>query len=128
MRFLDHFLPRRTESADDYSVPSHGGRAEAHFDDAADLLSHLERHPNQSHAIYWTSEAPGDPRCAMVFPTVDGRMIFGLSVAANPVQFLSDLMNFLNSSEGYVDFEAPPPENAAEFADAVRRYNETRNE
>lgn len=124
VRFLDHFLPRRTEAADDYIVPKHADRPELCFDDAGDLLAYLERHTNEPHAIYWTSEAPGDPRSAMVFPTVDGRMVYGLSVEGSERRFLADLMAFLKSAEGYIAFETPPPDDPAAFEDAVLKFNQ----
>ena len=45
----------------------------------------------------------------MVFPTSDGQMVYGLSVVRNERRFLADLMTFLNSAKGYIDFEKPPP-------------------
>jgi hypothetical protein len=121
--FLDRFLPRRSQSADDYVVPNNSDQPEFCFDNAVELLAHLETHPRESHAIYWLSTAPDDPRCAMVFPTSDGQMVYGLSVERNEPRFLADLMTFLNSAYGYIDFETPPPDTAAEFQDRVRKYN-----
>ena len=123
MSFLDRFLPNRKETADDYNVPNNSDRPRACFDDIDGLFTYLEQHPNEPHAIYWTSEAQGDPRCAMVFPTADGQMVYGLSVEGNEHRFLADLMTFLNSAEGYIDFEAPPPDNASAFVDAARKFS-----
>jgi hypothetical protein len=124
LRFLDRFLPRRSESAADYVVPNNSDLPEFHFDNAAELLAHLETHPRQSHAIYWLSEMPDDPRCAMAFPTSDGQMVYGLSVEENERRFLADLMAFLNTADGYIDVETPPPDSAAAFQERVRRYNQ----
>ena len=122
--FLDRFEPRRSESADDYVVPNNSDQPEFRYDNAVELLDHLETRPGESHAIYWLSAAPGDPRCAMVFPTCDGQMVYGLSVVRNERRFLADLMTFLNSPKGYIDFEKPPPDTAAAFQDCLRKFDQ----
>jgi hypothetical protein len=115
LHFLDRFLPARTELAEEYLVPQYADRPQACFDTAEQLLDHLHAHPDQAHAVYWASVSPGDPRYAMVFPTVDGQMVYGLSVERDGRKFLADLKVHLESSKGYIDFENPPPDNAADF-------------
>lgn len=124
-KFLDRFVPRRREAADGYAVPNNVDRPTINFETVDELLEHLERHPSVPHAIYWLSESPGDPRCAMVFPTSDGRMIYGLSVERTARRHLNELMAFLGSAAGYIDFEAPPPDDVASFETAVRRFNDS---
>lgn len=124
LTFLDRFLPRRSESADDYVVPNNSDQPEFCFNNAVELLVYLERHWREPHAIYWLSKAQGDPRCAMVFPTSDGQMVYGLSVVQNECRSLADLMTFLDTADGYIDFETPPPETAAAFRETVRKYNQ----
>lgn len=127
-RFLNHFMPSRSEAADDYAVPLNSDHPTRKFENADDLLAYLEAHPGIPHAIYWTSDARGDPRCAMVFPTSDGSMIYGLSVERDQEQFLTTLKEFLSAAEGYISFEAPPAGDAAAFAAAVRRFEESRTQ
>jgi hypothetical protein len=114
-RFLDRFLPEREEVADDYAVPHLSDRPEIVFAGADDLLTYLGEHPDRSHGIYWASRAVGDPRFAMIFPTTDGQVVYGLSVERDAAEFLAELKAHLGSPTGYVDFENPPPDNAPDF-------------
>lgn len=115
VQFLDRFLPEREETAVDYPVPRYSDAPEICLDSADELLSYLERHSDEPHSIYWASQASGDPQNAMLFATVDGHAIYGLSVERNEQEYLATLMSFLNSANGYIDFEYPPPDSAPEF-------------
>jgi hypothetical protein len=126
VRFLDHFLPHRDELTDEYAVPRYGDPPDITFDTADGLLGHIEHHPDEPHAIYWASKVPGDPRFAMLFPTADGHAVYGLSAEQNERELLADLMAFLNSAKGYIDFENLPADNAPAFDTAVEKFDRSR--
>ena len=115
VQFLDRFLPERKETADDYPVPRYSDSPEICLDTADELLTYLEHHPDEPHSIYWASRASGDPHHAMLFATIDGHAVYGLSVEGNEQEFLASLMAFLDSAKGYIDFENPPPDDVPEF-------------
>lgn len=115
VRFLDKFVAKRTESALEYLLPHNSDNPTLTFGRSIELLQHLEEHPHESHAVYWCSSSEGDPRNAMVFPTTDGEMIFGLSVETCPKEWLYKIKDHCSSELGYIDFEKPPPESASEF-------------
>ncbi|MBE9553168.1 MAG: hypothetical protein IMF05_06885 [Proteobacteria bacterium] len=115
VQFFDRFLPERKETADDYPVPRYSDSPEICLDTADELLTYLEHHPDEPHSIYWASQASGDPYHAMLFATTDGHAVYGLSVVRNEREYLASLMAFLNSANGYIDFEYPPPDSAPKF-------------
>ncbi len=119
IQFLERFLPEREEVADEYPVPRYSDTPEVYLDTADELLTYLEHHSDEPHSIYWASQVSGDPRFAMLFATVDGHAIYGLSVDGNEQEFLANLMTFLNSATGYIDFENPPSDSAPEFEKKV---------
>ena len=122
--FLTHFLPRHRSSADEFEIPQYSDRPDRVFHSAADALSYLEENPNEAHALYWANEDKTDPRHGMVFPTIDGQMIFGLSCDCEderlPGQVLERMKAFLKSPNGYILFEEPPPRSAEEFVSVVK--------
>ncbi len=126
IRFLDRFLPERKEMADEYGVPQYSDPPVNSFDTVEGLLDYLEHHTGESHAIYWASQVPGDPLYAMLFATLDGHAVYGLSAEGNEQEFLAELTAFLNSTKGYIDFENPPPDNAPEFEKALEDFDRRR--
>jgi hypothetical protein len=122
--FLAHFLPCHRPSADEYEMPQYSDNPEQVFHAADEALSYLEEHPNEAHALYLANEASGEPCRGMVFPTLDGQMIFGLSYdCSNEVvldRFLERMKSFLKSSIGYICFEEPPPRTAEEFVKVTK--------
>jgi len=114
-KFLDHFLPDREETADEYLVPQFSETPKIEFRDAEKLLAYLCETPDEPHAVYWRSKADCDPGFAMVFPTTGGQIVYGLSVGENELEFLETLKSFVDSPIGYIDFENPPPDNPTDF-------------
>ena len=123
LRFLDRFLPDREETQEDYSLPHLSDAPHIFFASQDELLDYLESHPSEPYALYWQSAVADDPRNAMVFPTSDGCMIYGLSVEQRARRYLSEVMSFLKEGKGYVAFECPPPTTAAAFEKTVEAFN-----
>jgi tetratricopeptide (TPR) repeat protein len=128
--FLSHFLPHHKRlsqvgkrCAADYEVPQYSPLSNRVFKSAAELFSHLEEHPNEGDALYWENEESGEPRMGMVFPTIDGQLVFGLSCNYEddglPNRLLERMKTFLNSSNGYVTYEESPPRTAQDFISNV---------
>jgi hypothetical protein len=103
-RFLDRFVPVREEMASEYEIPQYSERPDHVFQTASELLQYLAKHPEQHHAIYWRAIEQGIAEHAMVFPTKDGAIIFGLSCATEDlaVQALSEMKTFLASDVGSI--------------------------
>jgi len=123
-RFLDHFVPQRQETADEYEVPQHSAKPEMVFRTAAALLQYLSDHPEHHHAVYWHALGKGDPTRAMVFPTSDGATIVGLSCrsdAETAERLLAEMKSFLHTDIGSFWFETPAPTSSKEF---IRRAKE----
>ena len=122
LRYLARFLPDREESQDGYALPYLSDQPDIFFASLEELLDHLEGQPSEPFGAYWHSTVIGDPRSAMIFPTSDGCMIYGLSVERQAHRHLSDVLSFLGAGRGYVTFESPPPMTAAAFDAAVERF------
>ena len=118
IEFLDHFAPIREQLDGDYSFPQYSGTSEVVFDKPMDAIHYCEKHPAESQSLYFQNLRSG-PVHAMIFFTSDGEMIFGLSVPEGDDGLEKDCLNqlkeFARTSIGYIDFEAPPPDTAAEF-------------
>jgi hypothetical protein len=115
--FLDHFLPERVESADEYEIPQYSDAPSTVYTKASDLISHCCDIPNEVHTVYWRSE--NQPEHAMVFFLNDGGVIFGLSTPAEDHQRIDlvadDLGRFLNTKEVIVTYEDLPPGSSEDF-------------
>jgi hypothetical protein len=117
--FLDHFLSRRQSCASAFEFPQYSESPAHIFLTATEALSFIEAHPEEGHALYWANEDNDEPPFVMVFPTVDGQMIFGLSCdwedATVADSLLERMKRFLGVQSGYITFEKPPPGTAKEF-------------
>ncbi|MEZ4805711.1 MAG: hypothetical protein R2852_09575, partial [Bacteroidia bacterium] len=51
--FLNHFLPKREESADDYLIPQYSDNPIQEFNNACDLMIFMELNPEYTQSIYW---------------------------------------------------------------------------
>lgn len=115
--FLDHFLPERVESADEYEIPQYSDAPTAVYTKASELIRHCCDNPNEAHTVYWRSE--NEPAHAMVFFLGDGGLIFGVSTPADDHNRINsvadDLGRFLNSEEVIVTYEDLPPESSEDF-------------
>ncbi|PTB92994.1 hypothetical protein C9994_13410, partial [Marivirga lumbricoides] len=78
--FLNHFLPFRKESADEYEIPQYSENPNQKFNNAEDLMTFLESNAEYSQSIYWrNTEEKSLNKHGMIFYTSDGNMIFGIS-------------------------------------------------
>ena len=115
--FLDHFLPERVESADEYEIPQYSDAPTTVYTKASDLIRHCCDSPNEVHTVYWRSEI--QPEHAMVFFLGDGGLIFGVSTPAEDHRRIDlvaeDLGRFLNTEEVIVTYEDLPPESSEDF-------------
>jgi len=115
--FLNHFLPSRRESADEYEVPQYSKAPHTMFNTANELITYCCQNPQETHAIYWQN-ITGEEH-AGVFFLKDGGLIFGVSTPADnhsKVDAVSDdLGRFLDTGEVIVTYEDVPPESVNDF-------------
>ena len=121
-QFLDKYMPNAIESAEDYPVPLYNDSPVTVFYNIETLLFYLEREKECEYAVYWQNLNENQRiKHFMVFHTDDGKMIFGVSVAASkPDDLLSitvfnELKVYLNSEIACITAEEPPPANSQEF-------------
>lgn len=110
--FLDHFLPHRTESADEYEVPQFSDSPKVLFKTAQELIEYCEENRDIEHSIYWRATKSSKPEHGMVFYLNDGFVIYGVSTDASDQEYAAYLLNklkkFLNATHGYIGHEASP--------------------
>lgn len=115
--FLNHFLPARRESADEYEVPQYSKAPDTVLKTADELIAYCCQNPKEPHTIYWRSDAEDEH--AEVFFLKDGGLIFGFSTPADnhsKVDAVSDdLGHFFGTNEVIVTYEDLPPESVADF-------------
>jgi len=118
-KYLDHFLPNREESAIEYVYPQFSEKPELITTHVSEILELCVENSNVEYSVYWRSIGGTKPGHAMVFFLNDGYIIFGLSTDASDEVFAKSLLEklkvFLDSSHGYMTWEAAPD---------VSNYNE----
>lgn len=129
LSFLNHFLPEREAHTNEYEVPQHAEHPDHVFTASEDLITYLENHPKEVHAIYWQNKQVSTVRAGMCLFTSDGQVIVGLtSVTYYPDTTLEDsclqqLKEFCNSSIGLIEYDTPAAKDTAAFLQRVRRTN-----
>lgn len=92
--------------------------------------SRLLAEPTQPQSVYWRNPRPGHVLHAMLFFTVDGGMIAGLTVSTGDRDLaegtLRRLAGTIDARYGYTLWEAPPPDTAADFEAAARKADPPR--
>jgi hypothetical protein len=122
--FLNHFLPLREESADEYEVPQYSSNPELIFQEARELISYCEENKAEVHGIYWRALEERKPEHAMVFFLSDGYVIYGLSTDAVDEVYvgllLDELKQFFDTELGYIAHEmCPSAESYIEFKQQI---------
>lgn len=132
--FLNHFLPQREESADEYLIPQYSDDPIQEFDNAMDVMIFMESNPDYSQSLYWRNLDDNSLNIhGMIFYTEDGNMIFGISRNAdmsgnlnteNEDKCLQEMKKYFNAELGYIHYENPPANTLAEFRDIVSNLDE----
>lgn len=130
--FLNHFLPLREESAEEYLIPQYSDYPICEFDNAEDLMIFLESNPEYSQSIYWRNKYKNSlNKHGMIFYTKDGYMIFGISRDAdmsgnlstkNEDECLLEMMKYFETKNGYIDYETLPVNSYVEFIEVVNNF------
>lgn len=122
IRFLNHFLPSRIESADEYEVPQYSRTPRIIFSKATELIRYCCDHSHEVHCIYWRSDLCLEQ--VEVFFLSDGGLIFGIATPAdnsNQIDSItSRLEQFMDTEEIVVSYEELPPESLSEFQSLYR--------
>jgi len=127
--FLNHFLPQRVESADEYEFPQYSGKTEIKFDSVEDLMSYLETEKTSEYDLYWRNTDESSPnKHGMLFYTKDEAMIFGISRDAdigghlnteNEDQCIKLMKAYFKTKIGYITYEDTPTDTYYEFVEIV---------
>ena len=121
-QFLAAFAPNCLESADEFGFPEFAEVPTVVFTTSAEAIRYCEAHPGAAHRFYFRNPK-GSPAHAMLFFTSDGGLILGLSVVKGEKQAYSRLVGHAGSDIGYITFESPPHDTAAEFRQAAEAAN-----
>jgi hypothetical protein len=122
--FLEHFLPKREESADEYEVPQYSENPEVVFNSAFELIDYCAKNKNIEHSIYWRALENRKPEHGMVFFLEDGYVIYGLSTDAIDQPYakglLEEMKTLFGTNLGYIGHEASPDvTNLTEFKEQI---------
>lgn len=113
--FLDHFLPERTPTCNDYPVPEFSDIPRSILKTESEILEHMERHASEPYGLYWNGVGASSNQ-AMVFYTTDCQVIFGLAEAApESAVRLKELADFVGAKYSMLGSEQRPPDTAVEF-------------
>ena len=110
--FLQHFLPEREESAEEYEIPQYSENPKIIFEKDHELIKYCELNKDVEHSIYWRATGGRKPEHGMLFFLKDGNAIYGLSTDAENTQYakalLEELKAYFGSQHGYIGHEASP--------------------
>lgn len=114
-RFLDYFLPHREPYCTDYPIPEHSNNPHSVLTSEAEILTYMERHPNEPYALYWNGTGASSAQ-SMIFYTRDGKVIFGLADDSLKREArLKELADFVGAEYSMLGWEQRPPDTAREF-------------
>ena len=125
LSFLHHFLPHRQEYTSVYQIPEFAESPIHLFQSDVELITYLEEHTTEPHAIYWANQKETAIRGAMCLFMNDGLMIFGLvTETLSPdtiweVSLLEKLMEYCNSTQGLILYEEPAPRTTKAFMERL---------
>ncbi len=114
-RFLAAFAPNREETTAEYAFPRYSAEPSIVFETAAEAIRYCIERPEEAQSLYF-SNRNGKPAWVMLFFTTDAALILGVSVESSEEDVaLAELQCHAGSEIGYITFESPPADTAAEF-------------
>lgn len=119
-------MPDRKEQSDIYEIKQYEKETYHEFVSADELIPYLELNVNTPYTIYWENLNNLEPRFANYFFTNDNDLIVGLGCNANEKtehELLIKLLGFCGTTDGYITYEQPAPNNSSDFLDNVGRTN-----
>ena len=133
IEFLNQFLPKRAESADEYQLPQYSMISEREFDTVDELMTFLEKNQTVEYNLYWRATDELNPnKHGMLFYTKDKAMIFGISRDAETDEWLNTknedeclnlMKEYFQTNIGYITYEDTPTNTYDEFVNRVHELN-----
>jgi len=124
-RFLDKFVPNREQRSEEFEIPQYSNNPTIIFEKDSELIDYLVKNKNEKHTLYWMNKDKADLRGVMIFFTIDGHMIPGIScnmlATDDSIEegYLRELKEFWGTDKGYITFEQPAPHDKDEFLKIV---------
>jgi hypothetical protein len=125
LAFLDHFLPMREETANEYEYPQYSDSSSQMFDTVDQLMDFLEQSKKSKYNLYWHNIDSSKPnQHCMLFYTKDEALVFGISREAdiedrtntrNEEECLDLMLTFFQTDIGYITYEDLPADSFEEF-------------
>ncbi|MCT4666177.1 MAG: hypothetical protein N4A45_13205 [Flavobacteriales bacterium] len=125
--FLDHFVPNRRETADEFEVPQYGDNPVETFKTAREAVKFLVDNKHVKHSLYWANPEKSDLRGAELFFTDDAHIIMGIYCETKypntkiEDKIFKEIKEFCGSDFGYITYEDTPPHNSIEFKEMIKR-------
>lgn len=123
LEFLDRFLPDRTSSTDEFSMPELEDDPEVTFDSDVDALGYLASKDEETYALYWNARDQSGPvGQAMAYFLEDGHVLLGLAVRQQQAEdYLGLLAAHTGSEHTTFGSEQRPGDTLQEFVENCRR-------
>lgn len=129
--FLNHFLPDRKESADEYEFPQYSKVTDKEFETVDELMTYLEGNVNSEYNVYWRGTDISNPnKHGMLFYTKDEALIFGISRDAdieghlnteNEDECLVLMKEHFQTKVGYITYDDTPFKTFEKFVNEVKK-------
>ncbi len=122
--FLDEFLPKRENSADEYELPQYADDPEEIYPVPLPVLKQCESNSSLEYRFYWRATNHRKPEHAIIIYLNDGEVVYGVSTDASDEEFVSsiyrEMKEYLGTECGFVGYEhCPDFNNLAEFESQV---------
>ncbi|GET24152.1 hypothetical protein [Prolixibacter sp. NT017] len=130
--FLDHFVPERRETADEYEVPQYENNPVENFKTAHEAVKFLVENKSIKHSLYWANPIKSELRGAEIFFTDDGYVIMGIFCETKypnteiEDKIFKEIKEFCGNDEGYITYEDTPPHNSKEFREKIKLIEKAR--
>lgn len=108
---------------DEFLLPQFSDSYKFIYNSVEELIFYLDSNPNVDYIIYWANQADNSEFKQFTLQyTDDGKMIIGISIVGREpdskrsIEIFKEVRNHLNSQQGCITVEEPPPNNSIEFA------------
>ena len=135
IKILNHFVPNRRETADEYEIPQYSENPTELFDNADEKIRFLSKNKRIKHTLYWENPDKTELKGVELFFTDDEYLICGVYCDTKfpnteiEDKYFEQLQKICNSKQGYITYEEPSVHNSQEFIEITKKWNlNNRNE
>jgi hypothetical protein len=122
-RILDHFIPNRAETAEDFEFPQFSEEPEFLTTSSLEVVKRLEGRTGETYQLVWRNTSNASPGVIAAYFLEDGEVAISLAmVASSPEEALEQVVSQIECEYAFVSCITDP---FATRADFVSMYENT---